>query len=502
MRWRPVGTTTWKNGPTIKNIGKVTDVPWYQDATGLTPETQYEYQACGKEASYSRFYCTGPSGGTNTTDPFTTPAGWISPFMLAPSSSTSPAVAIDSNGNAVFAWVHADSTNCTNAPCQRVQVRARSATGDMSAVQTISPAGGRAVDVQVAADPQGNAVFVWQDFADGQIHARARSATGALSTNESLGLAGNDYSKPQVEVDANGNSVFVWERWDGSGQYCCDDVETRARSSTGALSALQTLAASQDHHPFPQLAVDPNGNAVFAWERFLNQSSGCCENVQARFRSATGTLSPIQTLSSTLSDARLPHIAVDADGDAVVVWERFDSSSSGCCWRVQVRTRSATGSLGPIQGLSAAGESADPGSPEDAAKVAVDVAGDAVVVWGSCCPAGKEPLRARALSATGSLGPIETLSPDVNYGSPDPQVAVDASGDAVPVWTARQQNELRIQSRTRSSTGSLGPIQSLSATGADRLFPQVAVDPNGDAVAVWRTSDQVIGWRIEGATGP
>ena len=35
---------------------------WYQDASALAQRRQYEYQACGKEASWSDFVCVGPSG--------------------------------------------------------------------------------------------------------------------------------------------------------------------------------------------------------------------------------------------------------------------------------------------------------------------------------------------------------------------------------------------------------------------------------------------------------
>jgi hypothetical protein len=72
MRWRPVGTSAWTNGPTINGIGKVSNVSWNQTASGLTAGTQYEYQTCGKEASWSTFVCVGPDGHSTTTEKFTT----------------------------------------------------------------------------------------------------------------------------------------------------------------------------------------------------------------------------------------------------------------------------------------------------------------------------------------------------------------------------------------------------------------------------------------------
>jgi lysophospholipase L1-like esterase len=72
VRWRKVGTTPWTNPTPITNIGKVSNASWFQDATGLSADTQYEYQACGKEASMSQFVCVGPDGRTSTTTAFRT----------------------------------------------------------------------------------------------------------------------------------------------------------------------------------------------------------------------------------------------------------------------------------------------------------------------------------------------------------------------------------------------------------------------------------------------
>lgn len=70
LRWRLVGTTAWTNGPTINGIGPVSNVPWSQTASGLTAGSEYEYQACGKEANYGQFVCGGPDGQTSTTQKF------------------------------------------------------------------------------------------------------------------------------------------------------------------------------------------------------------------------------------------------------------------------------------------------------------------------------------------------------------------------------------------------------------------------------------------------
>jgi glucose/arabinose dehydrogenase len=76
VRWRRVGTSTWTNAPSF-TVPKVTDVAWQQPATGLTPDTAYEYQACGKEESYGSYVCVGPDGQTSTVSTFRTTGGTI-----------------------------------------------------------------------------------------------------------------------------------------------------------------------------------------------------------------------------------------------------------------------------------------------------------------------------------------------------------------------------------------------------------------------------------------
>jgi glucose/arabinose dehydrogenase len=74
VRWRRAGTTAWTNA-TPFTAPKTSNVTWHQDATGLAAGTAYEYQACGKEASYSSYVCVGPDGTTGSVGAFKTTGG-------------------------------------------------------------------------------------------------------------------------------------------------------------------------------------------------------------------------------------------------------------------------------------------------------------------------------------------------------------------------------------------------------------------------------------------
>jgi DNA-binding beta-propeller fold protein YncE len=464
--------------------------------------------------------------------PVSAQATWSSPVTLSGpgGDAFSPQVAFDQNGNAVFVWVRRDATtDCGGSGCYRVQARTRSAAGALSAVQTLSAAGQSAVNPRVAVDPNGNAVFVWSR-ADAtiscggsgcsRVEARARSATGALSAVQILSAAGQHAGNARVGIDKNGNAVMVWERYDGtnncSGYPGCLRVQARGRSAAGALSATQDISAPPSGVTYPaNVAVDPNGNAVFVWAIFddtLYCDGVGCNRIQARARSAAGSLSAIQGLSVYASgyDGRVPQAAVDPNGNAVFVWELAGGEPE----RIQARARSAAGTLSGAPKLSAPG--LDAFNPQ----LGVDQGGNAVFVWEQYdgttdCPhyPGCLRVQARARSMAGTLSTVQTLS-DPGKNARTPQVAVDHDGNAVAVWQRPDETTdcpsapsewrpscLRIQARVRSAAGTLGAINILSDPGRDAFEAQVALDQSGNAAAVWRRFGGA-NWRIQAAVGP
>jgi hypothetical protein len=472
--------------------------------------------------------------------PASAQATWQSLGRLsaAGQDASSPQVGVDSNGNAVLVWVQFDGTRATDDPatkcCFRVFARTRSAAGALGPVESISAAGKNTSVPQVAVDPAGNAVFTWalNNGTNDVIQARRRSAAGALSAIQTLSAAGQNAEEPQVAVDPNGNAVFVWERFDGSNPAgnCCFLIQTRRRASTGTLSAIQTLSTTGQSGFSPQVGIDTNGNAVYAWTAF----TGTRDDVQLRARTSTGTLSALQTLSSkeagqaaiavapngnsvitwveldgtdliktrtrtatgTLSAVQIlstagqyaeePQVAIDNNGNAVFVWERFDGSAPpNCCWRIEARRRTSAGTLSAVDSLSAAGQSAL------APQLGLDTNGNAIFVWGRSDGTSPNPPKCcvriearRRNSTTGALSAVQSISQS-GRNAAEPQVAVDPSGNAIFDWTLQNGQYKYVQARRRSSTGPLSTLQTLSSVGPPASSPEVAVDPNGNAVFTW-----------------
>ena len=68
-----------------------------------------------------------------------------------------------------------------------------------------------------------------------------------------------------------------------------------------------------------------------------------------------------------------------------------------------------------------------------------------------------------------------------------PQVAVDAHGNVTAVWGRGGGGDYAVQAAVRPADGAWQAPATLSEAGVDAGGAQVAVDPEGDAIAVWDT---------------
>jgi hypothetical protein len=366
-----------------------------------------------------------------------TASGILTPIQtLSGPGSSGAEVAVDGDGDATFAWIRSVDGS------YRAQTRTRTASGSLTPVRTLS--GSDASSARVAVTVDGDAIFAWTRQIGGasRVQSRARSAAGVLSPVQTLsGVVGYPFAPvPRVGLDASGNAVVAWIRdhYDEAGEDRVGVVQTRTRFTDGTLGRVQDLSAPQLGVDSVRVGVDPGGDAVFAW------LCGIChahDTVVARSRSADGSLGPVQDLSAPGQFAYEPEVAVDADGGALVTWSRFvrvppspDRPDDHCCYRIEGRWRSRLGALSPVRLLSPAGQ--DARWPD----VAVDEDGDAVVTW-----SGDERVRARVRPAAGVLGPVSTLSAAGRRALGGAPVAMDPSGDAAVTWVGYGVRDAQVQ---------------------------------------------------------
>lgn len=376
-------------------------------------------------------------------------ADFTAPIELADHVTGLPAVAVLPSGEALVVWIEDKRT---------LLARTLSSAGALGPLLTIVE-NSRGLETKVASAQQGTRMIAW--IGGSQLSARVLSPTGVLGPV--LDISEGRAHGFDLAIGPDGSGVFVWDT--GS------DPRLRARafSPEGALGPVKGL--SRHTALALDVAMRDTGDAVIAYQD--EKAPGA---IQARVLTAAGVVSAAQVVSAVDEGAAATQVAVDNFGDAVIAWNQWDGGRS----RVQARTLFATGELGPRHNLS-------PRSQRFALEQQLSVAraGNAIVAWTGCetdC-AVESHIEVRAVSAAGALGEIHRVSSRKTQSS-GPQLALDSDGEAIIAWQSFDGVGYRIETRSLSEDGQLGPVQGFPADAASR--PVLGVDPTGrHAVVVW-----------------
>lgn len=322
-------------------------------------------------------------------------------------------------------------------------------------------------------------------LAAGLVASPASAAPGWSRPMNVSGVMSIGEESPLVNVDSAGNATAVWRRYRGGKLI----YESAVRQAGGPWSTPSRFFGGLEDAYGLQIAVDPPGNETAIWGRRVGRSWV----VQSATRSVGGSGSAPVALSAAGAGSAL--VAAGPEGNVTAVWllEREEG------WRsvVQSATRPAGGSWSAPVNLSPPRKAAR--SPQ----IALDSQGGATAVW-------EEEYSGAIESSTRSSGGIwsapVTLSA-TGVRAAWPQVAVDSQGNATAVWAGnafrgRRLQSSRIQSATRPVGGSWSAPVSISKPGHRHVQdPQIAVDPQGDATAIWQRSNGSY-LVVQGATRP
>ncbi|HET6998197.1 MAG TPA: substrate-binding domain-containing protein [Solirubrobacterales bacterium] len=258
----------------------------------------------------------------------------------------------------------------------------------------------------------------------------------------------------------------------------------------GALLASPALAAPPWSAPVyisapggsvqqPHVVLDSDGDALTVWERFnIGATKATIQSAGKEPGGAWGTPLDLSAVGQTSVN---PQIATNADGDAVAVWGHFVGPITASELVVQGATKPAGGAWSAPFDLTA------PGANAYDATVAINGDGEAVAIWGRSN--GSHRIVQAALMATGGA-----WSPTVDLSSPGqnafaPKVAFNDSGDAVVLWQRSNGSNEIIQAASKAGGGAWGAPVNLSVAGRTARNAEVALDPAGNAVAVWARFD-------------
>ena len=337
-----------------------------------------------------------------------------------------PQLAVDPSGNAVALWVEEDSV---------IHTSERSYGGDwVEDPATISLSGfpwSFSQFPRVIVDADGNAAAVWKMFNEKNflILASMRPCGYVWQTiPDAISDSSHDGNCPQIAVDPSGNAVAVWQEYDGK-NLLIKAAQKPFGGSWQSPAALisQPLCDSVN----PRVIVDAAGTFTVVWECFLERTWAA---IQASQKSVDGSWTTPEIVSKTLSFSlnQEAQLAVDGEGNVMVVW----TSSSKEDFSIQCSLQPKGGSWQEVPDrLSLVTHDAF------CPKIGFDANGNAVAAWLEQSGYGVEVAASVKPSGGGWQSSPDILSAaDKNAGSL--QFAVSSNGTAVAVWREVYRNSL------------------------------------------------------------
>jgi hypothetical protein len=368
-------------------------------------------------------------------------AGWSVTYNLSASNWMAmdwPAVAVDRQGDAIMAWAACDAAE--SGCYHQVQVRQKTPTGALGPIKTLSPKGASTAWPEVATDDDGDSVVVWQQ--DGRVYGRRVSRTGAVGSL--LPLSTTAAINPTVVVDPIGTGLAVWSEIRSGSFY----TVARFIYPSGAIGSPITLGNGEGDQP--AAVVDRSGKAVVAW----TESNA---RVVAR-RMKPGYLGPRTVFTSTISGIGYGRVSagVDRDGDAVIAFRRADNNTGrSYLW---ARQWSRTGTIGKVLGIAPSTDNLTFYS-----ELAMDLEGDYVVVWSRRTSQTQTDVYARRVYRTGTLGTVTRLGVG---DRPAIAVDDDGDGNAVWQSPGPPYESTKVYARRIAKTGAYGTTALLTTNGS------------------------------------
>lgn len=298
----------------------------------------------------------------------------------------------------------------------------------------------------------------------------ASPLTGAWEAPVDVSRPGDHASGPRVAVDGSGDAVAVWTATPGENASAVI-VQSAARPVAGSWQRPVTIS-TRGSASSPEIAVDAKGNAIAAWTSYSRHRS----SVQAAARPAGGRWSAPVRLSAAGETAAVPHVAFDARGNALAVWQRTRAGRSSI--------RSARRPAGGRWGRSVAVARISPGGGAEFAtpRVAVDAKGNAAAVWTNVTSGNMGAVQAALKPAGGAWRAPATLSAG-NGRSFAAQVVIDGAGNVVAAWL--DYTGRLVRAAVHAPGGHWGRPKLLSRPRRVAGGPMLATGGRATTIAVW-----------------
>jgi hypothetical protein len=383
-------------------------------------------------------------------------AAWLPATELSPGSA--PSVAVARDGTALIAFERISGGN------QRVAVALRvPGSTAFGPARDLSPAAHDAFSPVAAIDRQGNATVAWLQGPEFVVHARTAPAGGDWGET-SPPLSGKIAVGPSLAVGDNGAAVVAWAT--------NERVAAAVRGAgTGAFGTATPVSPPGGFGIClaPRVAMDAAGNVAAIWTRRLTAQGEY--RVESAFRAAGAPVfGPAEARSKTAGNSGCnTDIAMTPDGRATAMW---DFTETGKPSFVAIEDHGSVGWSGAVKVSNPAARSLRP-------VLALGDDGDAAAAWLS---EGQVIGAARPFTSSTPLSGATETSGLAAAASP--------GAEALAVFVGSSNGSDALFASRRAPGGAFAPVEPVQLTGPGVTLatPDVALDGEGNAFAVWRRS--------------
>jgi len=292
---------------------------------------------------------------------------------------------------------------------------------------------------------------------------------------------------PPIAIDTNGNAIAVWLQHDGTRFNIWSNrfiAGTGVGTGWGTAVLIETDNAGSTADP--QIAGNANGSAIAVWA----QSDGTRNNIWTnRFIAGsgvgTGWGTAVLIETDNAGSASEPQIAIDANGNAIAVWSQSDGTRDNI-WANRFNVFNGWRTAVLIETGTGGAFGPD---------VAFNANGSAIAVW-TQYDGTRDNIVANfftpgiSITSSGTWGLAVLIETDNAGDAMGAQIATDTIGNAFAVWSQDDGTRSNIWSNRFISGAGWGTAALLETDNAGPASSQqIAIDTNGNAIAVWHQYD-------------
>lgn len=323
-------------------------------------------------------------------------------------------------------------------------------------------------DSTVAMDNQGNAIVVTWDFNESNRHyelTRYEFRDGVWSLPVLISdIPGQPYNPaydPVISMDNNGNAIIIWEQTVDAAL-----IVTEYRNGAWSIpKVLGTLVRTSGGH---SLAMNDVGNAIVVWET---------NDTIYKSELLNGNWSLPEEVSTGFS-ADNPKIAIDNNGNGVMLWSEGNNSSIYSSELIE-----GEWNLPKLVGVM---------NTIGFAQLAMDENGNAIAVWEQSIGSGLRQIYKNEFRDKRWIG-SEAVSED-GVTVFDPNLAMSKNGNAIITWQQDYNSIWQIY-RREYINGSWVMPSPVSPAGIMARNPYAQMDSYGGAILVWNEENGT-SWQV------